>query len=293
MGSSAGVTRRIAAVVLVDSRGWLLLQERDEKAPTNADQWSLVGGGVEDGETSADAALRELAEETEVTGLGLTHVDSYAYQCDDCRLAHDVALYGALTDLTDDDIVCHEGRQIVFVDPCTIHMLRWGRNLVHALPRIIGHPSYVERFGHREPHAFGCVILVDALGRVLLQERDEHAPIDPERWGLSGGHLEQGEDPEAGAYREVEEETGVRLRPGTLEPFDVLDVFHPTYGSVDRVHVFVGGVDLTDDDIDCQEGRQIVFVDPEQARHLDLTMTGVLAVPAFLDSEHYRRLARR
>jgi 8-oxo-dGTP pyrophosphatase MutT (NUDIX family) len=125
---------------------------------------------------------------------------------------------------------------------------------------------------------------------VLLQERDEHAPIDPERWGLSGGHLEPGEDPEAGAYRELQEETGVRLPAGTLEEFATFQVFHPHYGSVDEVHVYVAGVDLTDADIECHEGRQIVFVDPDRARRLDLTMTGVLAVPAFLDSETYRRL---
>jgi 8-oxo-dGTP pyrophosphatase MutT (NUDIX family) len=280
-------------VVLVDPRGWLLLQERDENAPVNPDQWSLVGGAVEEGESDHEAAVRELAEETEVTGVELTHVDTFAYFCDDCGEDHDLALYLAVTDLTDQEVVCHEGRQIVFVDPRTIHTLRWGRNLVHALPRVLGHPAYVERFGRREPHGFGCVMLVDAQGRVLLQERDEHAPIDPDRWGLSGGHLEPGEDPESGAYREVEEETGVRLEPGTLELFETFEVFHPGYGSVDRMHVYVGRVDLTDDDIDCHEGRRIVFVEPDRARRLDLTMTGVLAVPAFLGSEHYRRLTAR
>ncbi len=285
------MSRRLVAVVLVDERGWVLLQERDENAPVNPDQWSLVGGGVEAGESDDDAALRELAEETEVTGISLTHVESYSYFCDDCDESHDTALYLALTDLTDADIVCHEGRQIVFVDPRTIDTLPWGRNIVHGLPRVFGHPAYADRFGRPEAHLFGCVILVDSAGRILLQERDEHAPIDPERWGLSGGHLEPGEDPEAGAYREVEEETGVRLAPGALEPFDTFDVFHPTYGSIDLVHVFVGRVDLTDDDIDCHEGRQIVFVEPERARHLDLTMTGVLAVPAFLESAAYRRLS--
>jgi 8-oxo-dGTP pyrophosphatase MutT (NUDIX family) len=201
-----------------------------------------------------------------------------------------VALYLALTDLTDGDVVCHEGRQIVFVDPRTVHRLPWSRNVVHGLPRVLGHPAYVERFGREEPHAFGCVLLVDAEGRLLLQERDEHAPIDPDRWGLCGGHLEPGEDPEAGAYREVEEETGVRLEPGTLEHFETFHVFHPNYGSIDDVHLFVGRVDLTDDDIDCREGRRIVFVEPERARHLHLTMTGVLAVPAFLGSARYRAL---
>jgi 8-oxo-dGTP pyrophosphatase MutT (NUDIX family) len=234
--------------------------------------------------------VRELAEETELTGIELTHVDSYSYYCDDCRDDHDVSLYLALTDLTDADVVCHEGRRIVFVDPRTIDTLPWGRNIVHGLQRVIGHPAYAERFGRVEPRAFGCVILVDTEGRVLLQERDEHAPIDPERWGLSGGHLEPGEGPEEGAYREVAEETGVHLEPGSLVPFDVFEVFHPAYGSVDRVHVYVGRVDLTDDDIDCREGRRIVFVEPDRARTLDLTMTAVLAVPAFLDSEHYRRL---
>jgi 8-oxo-dGTP pyrophosphatase MutT (NUDIX family) len=286
------MSKRIAFAVLVDERGWLLLQERDEHAPVNPDEWSFVGGAVEPGESEAEAAVRELAEETEITGVDLSHVETLHYFCDDCDEDHDVALYLALTDLTDADVVCHAGRRIVFVDPRTIHTLRWGAGMVHGLPRIIGHPAYVARFGRVEPHGFGCVLLVDAHGRLLLQERDEHAPIDPDRWGLPGGHLEPGEDPEAGAYREVEEETGVRLEPGSLERFDTFEIFHPSYGSVDRVHLYVARVDLTDADIDCHEGRQIVFVDPDLARHLDLTMTGVLAVPAFLGSEAYRRLTR-
>ncbi len=284
-------SRRVAAITLIDSRGWLLLQERDEHAPVDPDMWSLVGGGVEEGEDDATAAARELHEETGLSGLDLDLLGTFAYYCAGCAESHDVALFTAVTDLTDADVECHEGRRIVFVDPTTIHTLAWTRSLAVALPRIVGSPSYVERFGRRDSHAFGCVLLVNAAGAVLLQERDEHAPIDPDRWGLSGGHLEPGEEPEAGAYREVEEETGVRLAPGTLRPFDVLDVFHPSYGSVDQVHVYVARVDLTDDDIDCREGRQIVFVAPERARGLDLTMTGVLVVPAFLDSDDYRDLS--
>jgi len=286
-----GVTKRIAGVVLVDARGWLLLQERDEQAPADAERWSLVAGGVEEGESDLAAALRELREETEVDGIDLTSLGGFTYWCQDCAEWHDVALFMAFTELTDEHVRCHEGRQIVFVDPRTVHRLDWSRGLAVALPRVVGDPAYAARFAVPEPTAFGCVLIVDAEGRVLLQERDEHAPIDPDRWGLSGGHLEPGEDPEAGAYREVEEETGVRLEPGTLQPWRVLSVFHPHHGSVDQVHVYVGPVDLTDDDIDCREGRQIVFVEPDVARGLDLTMTGVLAVPAFLDSDVYRRLA--
>jgi 8-oxo-dGTP pyrophosphatase MutT (NUDIX family) len=285
-------------VVLLDARGWVLLQERDEHAPVDPDQWSLVGGGVEDGESDRHAALRALADQAGVTGVELTQVDTFACfcddwdDCDDSHDSHDVALFLALTDLSDDDVACHVGRQIAFVDPRSIDRLRWGRTIVHGLPRAFTHPAYVERFGRPAPRAFGCVLIVDAEGRLLLQERDEHAPIDPDRWGLPGGHLEPGEEPESGAYRELEEETGVRLPPGTLEHFGTFPVFHPAYGSVDRVDLFVARVDLTDDEIDCREGRRIVFVEPDRARHLELTMTGVLAVPALLGSDAYRRMSR-
>ena len=40
-----------------------LVGERDQDAPVCPDQWSLVGGGVEPGESFSEAALRELEEE--------------------------------------------------------------------------------------------------------------------------------------------------------------------------------------------------------------------------------------
>jgi 8-oxo-dGTP pyrophosphatase MutT (NUDIX family) len=282
--------RRIAAVAVVDSRGWLLLQERDEYAPADPLKWSLPGGGVDEGETDREAAARELEEEAAVSGVDLDDLGEFVYFCEDCAENHVIGLFLALTDLTDDDVDCHEGLQMVFVDPGTIHTLPWNRPLAISLPRVFAHPGYVARFGRRDASGFSGVLLVNASGGVLLQERDEHAAIDPNRWGLSGGHLEPGEEPEVGAYRELEEETGISLDPGTLEPLAVLDVFHPHHTSIDKVHVYVGRVDLTDEDIDCREGRQIVFVPPERARGLDLTMTGVLSVPAFLDSDTYQRL---
>jgi 8-oxo-dGTP pyrophosphatase MutT (NUDIX family) len=139
-------------------------------------------------------------------------------------------------------------------------------------------------------HRFACVLLIDPRGWLLLQERDEHPVIDPGKWGLVGGHVEDGEDFEPAAYRELEEETGVRLEPGALRLWRELQVFHEAYGTLDTTHVYVARVDLTDADIVLGEGRQIVFVEPAAARALDLTTSATTAVPEFLDSPDYREL---
>lgn len=133
---------------------------------------------------------------------------------------------------------------------------------------------------------FASVVLVDSRGWVLLQERDEHPAIDPEKWGFVGGHLDPGEDYLAGAYRELAEETGVRLDDG-LELFGQFTVHHDHTDSDDEFQLFVMRTDLTDDDIECNEGRQIVFVAPDAVPGLDLTAAARIALRPFLRSETY------
>ena len=139
-------------------------------------------------------------------------------------------------------------------------------------------------------HRFAGVILVDRRGWVLLQERDEHPAIDPDKWGLCGGHLEPGEEYAVGALRELEEETGIRLGHGDLELWAEIEIFHEAYDSIDTMAVYAAATHLADEDIVLGEGRQIVFVEPEAARRLDLSVSAGRIVPAFLDSDHYRRL---
>lgn len=141
-------------------------------------------------------------------------------------------------------------------------------------------------------HRFSGVILVDPRGWILLQERDEHAPIDPEKWGLAGGHVDPGESFEAAAHRELEEETSIRLELGGLDLFDEFVVDHrEAYGTWDRMQVFVAATTLTDADIECHEGRRIVFVDPAVVPDLPLSAAATDILPAFLDSTVHRQLA--
>lgn len=136
---------------------------------------------------------------------------------------------------------------------------------------------------------FASVILVDQEGRVLLQERDEHPLIDPERWGFVGGSVEPGEAGEEAAYRELAEETGVRLDSG-LELYGEFTVHHVETRSDDPVQVWTAATKLTDADIVVGEGRRIVFVEPSTVPTLSLSAAARAVLTDYLDSPTYRRL---
>ncbi len=146
---------------------------------------------------------------------------------------------------------------------------------------------------------FASVVLVDRRGWVLLQERDEHPVLDPEKWGFVGGGVEAGESYADAAVRELLEETGLSV--AGLSLFGRFDVVHQVSGldgldqhtRDDEFELYVAATDLGDDDIVVGEGRQIVFVQPDVALGLDLTASAVIALPVFLASSTYDSLSTR
>lgn len=67
-GPEESATARGAVAIIANRRGDLLLHLRDD-LPNVAwpAHWSLLGGGTDDGETSAEAIVRELDEEAGLT----------------------------------------------------------------------------------------------------------------------------------------------------------------------------------------------------------------------------------
>lgn len=70
--------------------------------------------------------------------------------------------------------------------------------------------------GYRE---YGCAVLVDTQGRILLQRRDDVPGIlNPGRIGLFGGHREGEETLLQCAAREITEEISLPIAPEQLQP---------------------------------------------------------------------------
>jgi 8-oxo-dGTP pyrophosphatase MutT (NUDIX family) len=58
------IHRRAARVVLVDGAGRVLMFRGFDPASPESPYWFTVGGGLDEGETTAEGAVRELREET-------------------------------------------------------------------------------------------------------------------------------------------------------------------------------------------------------------------------------------
>ena len=285
---------RFSSTAVVDPRGWVLMQERDEHAPVHPDLWGLPGGRLEDGESFAAAAGRELAEET---GLHLPPGDlrplgRTSFHSDPCGGVDTYELFAAYAEVSDDDVTCGEGRQMVFVDPATVFDLPLLTAVRMQLPDVFDSVDYRDRFGGLPGRRFASVGLVAPSGALLMQERDEHPILDPGRWGLPGGHLLEGESFLDGAVRELAEETGVVLSDADLTLVGEARVDHTdVYGTHDRMRFFVSATGLGDDDVECREGRQMVFVNGATVPELPLTRSAQAVLPGFLRSDLYARLA--
>lgn len=240
--------RLSARLLAVDPAERILLVPVDDG---EAAWWDLPGGGVEPGETTIAAALRETAEETgyvvpdDLVGAAcwsgevcFRWLGRWHWSRQVVHLAHVPVLPdpGSLA-LTDEEQGTHgvarwiplsdvrSGAVAVapYDDPSVLSRLLAGERIdAGSLVTWRPPPPPVLR-------PSGRVLLLDPTDRVLLMQIRPGDPLPGGVWFTPGGGLEPGEDARRAAVRELAEETGQVLRTA--------DLLGPVWT---RRHVFAG-----------------------------------------------------
>ncbi|GAA0483052.1 hypothetical protein Ade02nite_65840 [Paractinoplanes deccanensis] len=102
----------IACTFVVDRAGALLLQLRDDKAPYYPNVWGLPGGSVEEGETPAEASVRELWEEASISPSAPVRLFARQELPSEGRVKN---YFYAPTAATQSDVVLGEGAAMLFI----------------------------------------------------------------------------------------------------------------------------------------------------------------------------------
>lgn len=107
----------------------------------------------------------------------------------------------------------------------------------------------------------------------ILQHRDEMPTIaEPGTYSLWGGTLESGEKPEAGALRELKEETGLALDPGQIRQlysYESVGKGPKSFGKPVRAHLFIAEIDA-ETVVNFYEGQGIVRLPKYDKPHPNL-----------------------
>ncbi len=138
------IERRVAGVLLVDTRGWLLLQLRSLNAAISPGQWSMPGGGIEPGEQPEQAARRELLEETglRVAGPLTLFWEGLRPSISGSGALVEWHVYCARTTARQDDVVLGEGDAMEFTPPDRIASLNLGVFARFFLHRFLASAEY-------------------------------------------------------------------------------------------------------------------------------------------------------
>ncbi|HEY3356043.1 MAG TPA: NUDIX domain-containing protein [Polyangia bacterium] len=104
-------------------------------------------------------------------------------------------------------------------------------------------------------------VILHRDGRVLLQHRDDDPAIRwPGFWAIFAGHLEDGETPEEGARREIEEELGLALE-------GPLALFHHSEDATRDRTMFVAALAVPPEALTLREGQGMALVGAAELDH--------------------------
>lgn len=141
-----------------------------------------------------------------------------------------------------------------------IYLLRGMRYDFSAPADVENYLALKKRLG--ETSGLGVsAILINRVGQVLLQQRDDNPAIRyPGHWSLFGGTIEDGESPAAAAAREVKEEIDYDMQNFGL--------FREFVQNNKREFAFVGELSAEPGELTLSEGQGMNLFYPSQLREL-------------------------
>jgi 8-oxo-dGTP pyrophosphatase MutT (NUDIX family) len=287
-----GSGREGSVVFLVAADGSILLQQRDDDVPpAGIGRWTPPGGGREPGETPLETARREFEEETGVRLQRLRYVETVTTGQVPDLLPSRLHLFVADDPVPRSAIQVREGLDFQYHHPSRFEALPMNPGTRQLLARFLASDAYRGTVGMLQPYRAGVgVILLDRWGRVLLQLRDADLPPErfPGQWSIPGGLIEPEEPPDAAAFREFEEETGVLLE--TLRLFRVYRAAELPGSLTHIYHIYYDDPDLPEEHIEVREGQAFRYWAPGELPGLPVAAPAATVLREFLASAHYRRL---
>ncbi len=127
--------------------------------------------------------------------------------------------------------------------------------VVNEHDKVIGIVPYEEMVAKQLRHRIARVFLFDKNGKLYLQRRAMSMGVAPGLWDQSAaGHVDPGEDYEQAAYRELEEELGIKNVKLNLLVKYYAEEAHPSGKPMRRFQeIYVGIYD-----------NQVINLDPEE-----------------------------
>lgn len=280
-------------MLLIAADGSILLQQRDDDVPpAGVGRWTPPGGGRESGEEPRETALREFEEETGVVLQRLRFFESVTPDDVPELLPRKLHIFFADDQVPRDQIVVNEGLDFQYHHPRTFAELKMNPGTRRLLDRFLATDFYRGTVSLLQPYKAGVgVIALDRWGRALLQLRDADLPADryPNTWSIPGGILEPGEAPDAGAFREFEEETGILLQDLKLFRLFRREPDFPA-SITDVYHVYFADPDIDEGEVRVNEGQAFKYWGPRELESLEMPVHARAIMEQFFESAHYKRL---